>query len=111
MNEPCFTTPAPEPGPEPTAARDLQAEILALRLILTPIVSVILDAPSVVQHYEHLLIRAKEERKAVKIGRSSLDPTTFAALISAEKWLQEMSEDYLEQKLKPPGRPVGSILS
>jgi len=94
-----------------TREPDLQAEILALRLILTPIVSVILDAPSVVKHYEHLLIRAREERKAAETGHSSLDATTFAALLSAEKWLREMSNDYLEQKLKPPGRPAGSILS
>nr|WP_010399376.1 hypothetical protein [Paracoccus sp. TRP] len=85
---------------DPSPDTDLQAEILALKLVLTPIVGAILDAPSVLKHYEYLLSRARQERRTAPVEGSALDETTFRALLSAEQWLSDMSSDYLERKLE-----------
>ncbi|QFQ88638.1 hypothetical protein F8A10_14255 [Paracoccus kondratievae] len=85
---------------DPSADTDLQAEILALKLVLTPIVGAILDAPAIVKQYEYLLSRARQERRTAPVESSALDETTFKALLSAEQWLSDMSSDYLERKLE-----------
>lgn len=90
---------------------DVKSEILALKLVLTPVIGAILDAPAVVKKYEYLLARAEEERRAVDSGWSSVDAMTLKALFSAEAWLKEMCSDYLEEKLKAETRPAGGRLS